>query len=120
MIRQQFFIFFSYKDANNPPVELSVTQGGTAFLEYSWGENTKSSLIHIFKVNDCKISLLQYKMRALFQHVRVDYDILWLWHMTIIFIPYQKIQFLKHRTKRGAEMKRQEGPSPPAEGSNWA
>lgn len=33
-------------------------------------------------------------MRALFQHLRVDYDILWLWHMTIIFIPYQKIQFL--------------------------
>ena len=51
MTCQQLFIFFPYKDANNPPMELRVTQCGTAFLEYSWGENTKSFLVYIFKVN---------------------------------------------------------------------
>ena len=56
----KFFIFFPNNDANNLPMELSVTQCGTAFLEYSWGENTKSFLAYIFKVNDCTISPLQY------------------------------------------------------------
>lgn len=78
MTCQQFFIFFPNNDANNPPMEFSVTQCGTAFLEYSWGENTKYFLVYIFKVNGCTISTLQYYEGL------ISTSQSWLWHIVAV------------------------------------